>query len=169
MVCPDHARLSDALVAPGCHLTARADNRGMGASPTAGALRLAAMHGALLAGIRGSIAGSEKRGGSLSVVPSRGSLFILGSDRRDTRFPKSLARAYTQTRGARRSDRSTSGIPRCAHHATVILTPSGTGRLGSLSPHLFAPCSHFVIAFIIQINGLQLPRPLLENLTEAPL
>ena len=52
-------------MAPGCHLTARADNRGMGASPTAGALRLAAMHGALLAGIRGSIA----KGGSLMRGP----------------------------------------------------------------------------------------------------
>ena len=73
---------------------------------------------------------------------------------RKPRFPKSHARAYTQTRGARRSDRSTSGIPRCAHHATVILTPSGTGRLRSLSPHLLSPYSHFVIAFISQINGL---------------
>ena len=58
-----------------------------------------------------------------------------------SRFPKSHARAHTQTRGARRSGRTKSGIPRCAHHATVILTPSGTGRLRSLSHHFLAPYS----------------------------
>ena len=122
-------------------VTARA---GMGAVPSAGAREGLVGRQGGCKGSERSKSGAHREGGGEVVDGFEGERrgfarsTISGHRRGPTRslksemegailtiFFQSHARAHTQIRGVRRSGRSKSGIPRRAHHATVILTPSG--------------------------------------------